>query len=116
MKRVIIEIDDKYSDILSITAVGLGPGCVDVSTHAVNLDNCEQIIIDSTGTYTVVEKEEEGNKSSKESSCAETDCYYNEDHECMYHNTVFLEEGYPEPDASTGKSCPQYNVDWEVKV
>lgn len=115
MKRVIIDISDKYADILSISAVGLDSNNINVSPHTVNLENCERIVIDNTGACTIIEKEE-GNKSLKENSCAETDCYFNEDHECVYYKTVFLGEGYSEPDTNAGESCPQYSSDWEVKV
>lgn len=115
MKRVIIDIDDKYADILSISAVGLDSDSINVSTYAVDLKSCERIVIDNIGACTIIEKEE-GNKSLKENSCAETDCYFNEDHECVHYKSVFLGEGYSEPDASAGKSCPQYIPDWEVKI
>lgn len=57
MKRVIFEIDDNYGDILSVTAIGLEPNGVNVSTYAADLESCERIIIDSTGKCTIIEKE-----------------------------------------------------------
>ena len=57
MKRVILEIDDNFDNILSVTAIGLGLNGANVSTYAADLKSCERIIIDSTGKCTIIEKE-----------------------------------------------------------
>ena len=39
MKRVIIELPEEFSDLITITAVGANPKSVNVTTHAANLEN-----------------------------------------------------------------------------
>ena len=53
MKKIILEIDDKYDDVLSITYMGLKSannpwGCeLDVSSKCVDLRNGNHIVIDA---------------------------------------------------------------------
>lgn len=56
MKRAILEIDDNFDNILSVTAIGLELNGINVSTYAADLEKCERIIIDSTGKCKVIEK------------------------------------------------------------
>ena len=58
MKRVILEIDDDYAGVLSVTAIG-GTACgMKVSTYAVALEDCDRMIIDSVGKCTPIRKAE----------------------------------------------------------
>lgn len=56
MKRIILEIDDKYDDVISLTYMGLNNadnpwGCVlDVSSKCVDLREGNHIIIDADGS------------------------------------------------------------------
>ena len=49
MKRVIIDIDDNYADVLTVSAVGGVPRILKVSTAAVNLNEHDYFRIDSLG-------------------------------------------------------------------
>lgn len=48
-------------------------------------------------------------QSVTDAKCVETDCYFNEECECVYYKTAFSTGGHPEPNA--GKNCPWYSAD-----
>lgn len=50
--KVILEIDDKYASVLSITAVGTSTFTTYVTTHAVSLQNHNHIVLDEDGQWT----------------------------------------------------------------
>lgn len=50
--KVILEIDDKYATVLSITAVGVNVGCTDVSTWAVDITKHNHITLDENAHWT----------------------------------------------------------------
>lgn len=49
MKKVTIEIDDKYASVLTITAVGIHRNETDVTTGAVDISKNNKIIFDHNG-------------------------------------------------------------------
>ena len=57
MKKIIIEIDEKYGDILSITAVGINYLETCVSTKAIDLSKCNFLSIGEDGKWTAGLKE-----------------------------------------------------------
>ena len=52
MKKLIIEIDEKYGSILSITAVGRNYFKTFVSTKAIDLSKCNFLSIGEDGEWT----------------------------------------------------------------
>ena len=58
MKRLIIEIDEKYGDVLSITAVGVHALETCVSTKAIDLSKCNFVSIGEDGQWAVEFNEE----------------------------------------------------------
>lgn len=50
--KVILEIDDKYATVLSITAVGVNCGGTDVSTWAVDITKHNHITLDENAHWT----------------------------------------------------------------
>lgn len=56
MKKVVIEINDKYSGVLSVTAIGGGINNINVSTGSVDLSKTDKIVIDEQG-YMITLKE-----------------------------------------------------------
>lgn len=51
MKRVVIDIDDAYATVLTVTAVGWTRHGVNVSTAAMELKKSDYAVIDSAGTF-----------------------------------------------------------------
>lgn len=49
MKTITIEIDEKYAEILTITAIGRSGSVLNASTHACNLSKTSHIKIDENG-------------------------------------------------------------------
>lgn len=49
MKRVIIDIDDRYASVLSVTAIGGRYSGMDILTHAIDLNECDHIAIKHDG-------------------------------------------------------------------
>ena len=49
MKRVILDIDDKYANILSLTLVGLDPKETSATIAVVDINNGDHIAFDSNG-------------------------------------------------------------------
>ena len=49
--KVILEIDDKYANVLSITAVGTSPFTTYVTTHAVALENHNHVVLNEDGMW-----------------------------------------------------------------
>ena len=52
MKKLIIEIDEKYGGVLSITAVGINHFETCVSTKAIDLSKCNFLAIGEDGKWT----------------------------------------------------------------
>ena len=50
--KVILEIDDKYASVLSVTVVGTSPSTTYVSTHVVALENHNHMVLDENGHWT----------------------------------------------------------------
>lgn len=50
--KVILEIDDKYATVLSITAVGVNGNSTDVSTWAVDITKHNHITLDENAHWT----------------------------------------------------------------
>lgn len=49
MKRVIIDIDDNYASVLSVTATGEKHGRINVTVCAIDLNKCDHMVIDCNG-------------------------------------------------------------------
>lgn len=49
MKRVIIDIDERYASVLSVTAIGGNHSSMNVLTHAIDLNKCDHIAIKHDG-------------------------------------------------------------------
>lgn len=49
--KVILEIDDKYASVLSMTLVGLNNGSTDVFTGAVDITKYNHITIDENANW-----------------------------------------------------------------
>ena len=49
--RVILEIDEKYANVLSVTLVGCAAFQTVVTTHAVDLSKCNHLIVDENGKF-----------------------------------------------------------------
>lgn len=49
---VILEIDEKYANVLTVTAVGCTAFQTVVATHAVDLSKCNHLILDKNGKFT----------------------------------------------------------------
>jgi hypothetical protein len=56
MKKVVIEINDKYSGALSLTAIGGGIYNINVATGSADLSKTDKIVIDEQG-YMITLKE-----------------------------------------------------------
>lgn len=50
--KVILEIDDKYASVLTITVVGTSPATTYVSTQAVALQEHNHVVVDKDGKWT----------------------------------------------------------------
>ena len=51
MKRVVIDIDDAYATVLTVTAVGWNRHGVNVSTAAMELEESDYAVIDNVGKF-----------------------------------------------------------------
>lgn len=51
MKRIVIDIDDAYATILTVTAVGWTLHEINVSTAAMELEKADYAVIDSAGKF-----------------------------------------------------------------
>lgn len=51
MKRVVIDIDDAYATVLTVTAVGWSRHGVNVSTAAMELKKSDYAVIDNVGKF-----------------------------------------------------------------
>lgn len=51
MKRVVIDIDDAYATVLTVTAIGWTRHEVNVSTAAMDLEKSDYAVIDSAGKF-----------------------------------------------------------------
>lgn len=51
MKRIVIDIDDAYATILTVTAIGWTRHEVNVSTTAMDLEKADYAVIDSAGKF-----------------------------------------------------------------
>lgn len=49
MKKITIEIDDRYANVLTVTAVGRTWNTLDVTTHAIDLTKYDTLKIDEKG-------------------------------------------------------------------
>ena len=56
--KVILEIDDRYADVLSITAVGTSTVTTWVTTHAVALKTHNHLVLDADGKWTGMRSED----------------------------------------------------------
>ena len=66
MKRVIIEIDDTYGEILSITASGRVGATLNVNTLAINLWKTNKVKIDKDGKQSLsYDEQSEDNNDGK---------------------------------------------------
>ena len=57
--KVILEIDDKYASVLTISVVGTSPFTTYVSTQAVALQEHNYVAVDKDGKWTVWRTEDE---------------------------------------------------------
>ena len=51
MKRIVIDIDDAYATVLTVTAIGWTRHEVNVSTAAMDLEKADYAVIDSAGKF-----------------------------------------------------------------
>ena len=51
MKKVTIEIDDKYGDVISVTAIGVRAGETTVSGYTFNLEKGTYLSVDSNAHW-----------------------------------------------------------------
>lgn len=58
--KVILEIDDKYAGVLSVTAVGCAVFQTVVATHAFDLSKCNHFILGKDGKFVGCEVDEDG--------------------------------------------------------
>lgn len=57
--KVILEIDDKYANVLSLTAVGCSPLTAFVSTQVVDLSEHNHLVLGNDGKWTNGRPEDE---------------------------------------------------------
>lgn len=60
--KVILEIDEKYANVLSVTVVGRTAFKTVVATHAVDLSKCNHLILGKDGKFVDIEEVEEDGK------------------------------------------------------
>lgn len=49
MKKIILEIDSGYDDVISLTAIGVKPGMTNVSTGAYKIEDGDCITVGADG-------------------------------------------------------------------
>lgn len=59
MKRVIIELPEEFSDLITITAVGIKPKSVNMTTHAADLEKGTHLSYDGKDWVQSALKEEQ---------------------------------------------------------
>ena len=60
MKKVTLEIDEKYATVLAVTVVGCNGLSTDVSTHAVDITKHNHITLDEDGRWTNAKENDDG--------------------------------------------------------
>jgi hypothetical protein len=58
MKKIVLEIDDRFGDVLTISCAGFDGNTVNVTTSAIELQKTDRVFVDQKGAVTTFPSEE----------------------------------------------------------